>query len=222
MSNTCRTRSSGSSARAPASPAVQAGQRRAHRLRRFPRHRPARRARRRWRARCGVEIPVESRKRCVFVFEARRVCDECPLVIDTSGVYFRPEGRHYVDRRLAAGAGSRQRRFRGDLGAIRGDAVAGARRANPRVRGAEAGPRLGRPLRPQHLRSQRDRRPAAGLSTTPISRRVFPATACSNRRRSGAGSAELIAHGRYLTLDLSDFAYERIAAGRPLLERNVI
>jgi hypothetical protein len=34
--------------------------------------------------------------------------------------------------------------------------------------------------------------------------------------------AELVAHGRYLTLDLADLGYERVAAGRPLLERNLI
>ena len=38
----------------------------------------------------------------------------------------------------------------------------------------------------------------------------------------GRGLAELIVHGRYLSLDLGDLGYERVLEGRPLLERNVI
>jgi glycine/D-amino acid oxidase-like deaminating enzyme len=36
------------------------------------------------------------------------------------------------------------------------------------------------------------------------------------------GVAELICHGRFVTLDLADLAYDRIEKSRPLMELNVI
>lgn len=43
-----------------------------------------------------IDIPVEPRKRCVFVFNCPVLLDHCPLVIDPSGLYFRPEGRGFI------------------------------------------------------------------------------------------------------------------------------
>ncbi|MFD2207557.1 NAD(P)/FAD-dependent oxidoreductase [Kiloniella antarctica] len=43
-----------------------------------------------------INLPVESRKRCVFVFHCRNQITNCPLVVDNSGVYFRPEGEHFI------------------------------------------------------------------------------------------------------------------------------
>ena len=39
---------------------------------------------------------------------------------------------------------------------------------------------------------------------------------------AGRAIAELIVHGAFQTIDLTRLGYERIAEGRPLLERNVI
>jgi len=170
---------------------------------------------------CGVAIPVVSRKRCVFVFEARRLSEKFPLIIDPSGVYVRPEGRHYViggpppepdldtddfevvweqfEETLWPALAARIPAFE-ELKLIR--AWAGHYDLNTFDHNAIVG------LMPGYDNAYL----AAGFSGHGVQQ--SPAV--------GLGLSELIAHGRYLTLDLSDFAYARIAAGRPLLERNVI
>jgi glycine/D-amino acid oxidase-like deaminating enzyme len=45
----------------------------------------------------GLEIPVEPRKRCLFVFDCRTPLEGVvPLTIDTTGIFFRPEGKYYL------------------------------------------------------------------------------------------------------------------------------
>jgi FAD-dependent oxidoreductase domain-containing protein 1 len=44
----------------------------------------------------GIELPVESRKRCVFYFHSPLSISDSPLVIDPTGAYFRPEGNGYI------------------------------------------------------------------------------------------------------------------------------
>jgi glycine/D-amino acid oxidase-like deaminating enzyme len=44
----------------------------------------------------GIELPVRARKRCVYRFRSPEPAPGCPLVIDPSGLYFRPEGDGFL------------------------------------------------------------------------------------------------------------------------------
>ncbi|MGD0565477.1 MAG: FAD-binding oxidoreductase [Roseiarcus sp.] len=170
----------------------------------------------------GVEIPVRSRKRCVFVFEAKARFADCPLVVDTSGVYFRPEGRTYLcgfappeaddpdcddfdvvwsqfDDFIWPALAHRVP----DFEALR---VARAWAGHYDLNVFDHNAIVGR------LAEYENAYLAAGFSGHGMQQ--SPAV--------GRGLAELIALGRYVSLDLSDFSFARIAEGRPLIERNVI
>lgn len=170
----------------------------------------------------GVSLPVEARRRCVFVFDAHIDLGDCPLVIDTSGAWFRPENDSFIgaipppeaddveglplvvdrrqfEERLWPALAARVPAF--DSIRMR-DAWAGYYEVNTFDHNAI----LGRHPEIANLLF------ANGFSGHGIQQ--SPAV--------GRAIAELISHGRYVTLDLSVFAYERIAAGRAIRERNVI
>ncbi len=42
------------------------------------------------------DLPVHSRKRFVFLYKCNTRLPNCPLVVDPSGAYFRPEGQYYI------------------------------------------------------------------------------------------------------------------------------
>jgi FAD-dependent oxidoreductase domain-containing protein 1 len=47
-------------------------------------------------AAAGIELPIRPRKRFVYVFDCRERLERAPLLIDPTGVYFRPEGASYI------------------------------------------------------------------------------------------------------------------------------
>jgi FAD-dependent oxidoreductase domain-containing protein 1 len=47
-------------------------------------------------ARLGFALPVSAKKRDVFVLESPAALPGCPLLIDPSGVWLRPEGRYFL------------------------------------------------------------------------------------------------------------------------------
>ena len=173
-------------------------------------------------AMAGVPLPVEARRRCVFVFDARRQFPDCPLVIDPSGVWFRPEGDQFIcgthptdDEDTADLPLEVDRRQFED---VLWPALAGRVPAFDaiRVTNAWAG---------YYELNTFDHN--AILGPHPEIGNLFFANGFSGHgiQQSpavGRAIAELIAHGRYLSLDLSTFGYERIETRRRVIERNVI
>lgn len=173
-------------------------------------------------AMAGIALPVEPRRRSVFVFDCREKLPLLPLTIDPSGVWFRPEGRFWLAGTTPApgndppGAPLEVQHQEWD------DMVwpALARRVPAfeaaKVVNAWAG---------YYEYNTFDQNGIVGRHPA-IDSIVF-ATGFSGHgiQQSpavGRAVAELIVHGSYRTLDLSPFGYERISAGRPVREINVV
>ena len=171
-------------------------------------------------AMAGVALPVEARRRCVFVFTCPDVLPGCPLVIDTSGVWWRPEGDRFLAGWSPPGDAEE---FGLEVDHALFDEViwpALARRvpAFERVRGAGA-------WAGHYEFNTFDQNALLGVH--PGVPNLYFANGFSGHGMQqapgvGRGIAELVLHGAYRTLDLSPLSVARVAAGRPLLERNVI
>lgn len=176
-------------------------------------------------ARLGIALPVAAKKRDVFVLESPTPLPGCPLVIDPTGVWFRPEGRGFL-----AGAPPREP-WPGDpdepsldqVDHLLFDEVIWPRLAARvpafealRVRSAWAG---------YYEMNGFDHNGLAG--PVPGWRNAFTACGFSGHGMQqapavGAAMAALIAGGSSDAPALDGLTPARVAAGRPLLEDNVI
>ncbi|WP_158813582.1 FAD-binding oxidoreductase [Methylocapsa sp. S129] len=170
----------------------------------------------------GFEIPVHARKRCVFQFNARERIAHCPLIIDASGAYVRSEGESYL---CGISPPEAEDPDSDDFDVIwpQFDDIIWPALAH-RIPAFE-NIRPGRAWAGHYDLNVFDHNAivgrAPGLDNAYLAS-GFSGHGIQQSPAVGRGLAELIAQGRYATLDLADFAFERIAAGRPLIERNVI
>jgi FAD-dependent oxidoreductase domain-containing protein 1 len=170
----------------------------------------------------GIALPVEPRRRSVFVFDVREPPGPMPLVIDPTGTWFRPEGRFYIGGATPAdgndppGAPLEVQQQEWDdmvwpVLAARVPAFEAAKVVNAwagyyEYNTFDQNGIVGRHPRIESLIF------ATGFSGHGIQQ--SPAV--------GRAVAELIVHGSYRTIDLRPFGYERISAGRPIRELNVV
>ena len=171
-----------------------------------------------------IELPVESRKRCVFVFDCRQAdaLQACPLVVDVSGVYFRPEGEYFVcGVSPPADQDPPTEDFRVEYHLF--DEVVWPALAH-RVPVFEAIKQVNA-WSGHYAYNTLDQNAIVGRH--PVLKNFLFANGFSGHGVQqapgvGCGIAELIVHGAYQTVDITPLGFERVVAGRPLRELNVI
>jgi glycine/D-amino acid oxidase-like deaminating enzyme len=174
----------------------------------------------------GVGLPVEPRKRYVYVIDCREPPEElrrAPLTVDPSGVWFRPEGRVFLAGRSPEKDREPPARdldaidhafFEHEIWPMLAVRVPAFERV--KVVNAWAG---------YYDYNTLDQN--AVLGAHPEIRNLYFAAGFSGHgaqhaAAAGRAIAELIVHGAYRTIDLTRLGYGRIADNRPLRERNVI
>ena len=171
----------------------------------------------------GINLPVEPRKRYSFIFDAEQPLDrDLPLTIDPSGVHMRSEGRYYLagcppddDAAVAYDDFNQdhsiwQEKVWPILAARvpKFEAIklinswAGHYDYNTFDQNAIIGP---------HHEVENF-----------LFANGFSGHGLQQSMAIGRGLAEFITYGAYRSIDLSPFAYKRIAEGNPLVEKAVI
>jgi glycine/D-amino acid oxidase-like deaminating enzyme len=184
-------------------------------------------------ATAGVSIPVRPKKRYVFTFTCKGDVEGCPLLIDTSGVYCRPEGERSAQGQMFICGASPPESADPDWDeadpglsdvdwSFFEETVWPALAARvPAFEAIRPGQAWAGPYDMNLLDANAIIGPAAGVENL-ILANGFSGHGLQQAPAVGRGIAELIAHGRFRTLDLGDLGHARIVAGRPLTEANVI
>ncbi len=173
-------------------------------------------------ARAGLTLPVEARKRCVFHFRSPARLPRCPLLVDPSGLYFRPEGQGFLC---------------GAAPAPEDDPVSTDFEVDWRQWEERLWPALAR--RVPGFESAKLMSAWAGhydvnvldhnliLGAHPEVHNLLFANGFSGHGLQqspavGRALAELIVHGEFRVLDLSALGWTRVLNNAPLLEMNVV
>ncbi|MFQ5652781.1 MAG: NAD(P)/FAD-dependent oxidoreductase [bacterium] len=167
-------------------------------------------------------LPVHPRKRCVFTFECRAELPGCPLMVDPSGVYFRPESGKFLC---------------GVSPPANHDPDCHDLRVDPRLFEEAIWPVLANRV-PAFQALERGFSWAGHYAYNVIDKNAilgphpevenfyfangFSGHGLQQAPAVGRAISELIASGSYQTLDLSRFSFARFAAKTLIHERNIV
>jgi glycine/D-amino acid oxidase-like deaminating enzyme len=170
----------------------------------------------------GIFLPVQSRKRCVFFFSTPADVSHCPLVIDPSGAYFRPEGSGFICG-ISPPEDQDPESFDFEVDHTLFDKVLWPTLA-ARVPGFEAA-RVQNAWAGHYDVNTLDHNVILGAHPEVdnlLFANGFSGHGMQQSAAVGRALSELVTFGSYRTLDLSAMGWARVIEQRPLLEVNVV
>ena len=172
-------------------------------------------------AMAGLDLPVYSRKRCVFVFDCKTTIPDCPLVIDPTGVFVRPEGPAYVTGWSPPEAEDPDcEDFQVDWPLFEDKIWPVIARRVPAFEAIKATNAWACHYAFNPLDHNAILGPHPEVENF-IFANGFSGHGVQQSPAVGRGIAEFLVHGRYVSLDLSPFRFARFAEGRLIRELNV-
>ncbi|MDX8432452.1 FAD-binding oxidoreductase [Mesorhizobium abyssinicae] len=172
----------------------------------------------------GLVLPVEPRKRNVFVFEAREKYADMPLLVDPSGIYVRPEGSVY----LTGGAEPEEGDHAPDPADFDVNWPLFEEVIWPTLATRIPAFEAIKPTRAwvgHYDYNTLDQNAVIGPHPEVgnfLFANGFSGHGLQQAPAVGKALSELIVHGGYRTVDCSGFGYSRVAEGRAFRELNVI
>ena len=171
----------------------------------------------------GIDLPVRARKRMIYVVGCREALADCPLVIDPSGIFFRPEGAMFLSGRSpAVGEPDPDEPPLEVEEAMFHDQVWPA--LAHRVPAFEA-LRLHSSWAGYYEYNIFDQNGIIGphpACANLIFANGFSGHGIQHSPATGRGVAELIMDGGFTTLDMSELGFGRVITNTPLVERNIV
>jgi glycine/D-amino acid oxidase-like deaminating enzyme len=170
----------------------------------------------------GIALPVEARKRSIFYFTSSAKLPGCPMVIDPTGAYFRPEGEGFICG-VAPSPDDDPECFDFEVQHQLFDDVLWPTLA-ARVPGFEA-LRVQRSWAGHYDMNVMDHNLILGAHPEVenlLFANGFSGHGLQQSPAAGRALSELVTYGGFRTLDLQAFGWDRVLKNQPLFEINIV